>query len=107
MGEGGTPIFTVRATPLNTRCDDVRNFIFRPESTAMKTVNLKSDMPLVLEALQRLDGELASARTGQSDFPEAGPRLRLNRRGRRYSRRSAKAFTRADPNRSDSRLYLR
>jgi hypothetical protein len=28
----------------------------------MKTVNLKSDMPLVQEALQRLDGELALAR---------------------------------------------
>jgi hypothetical protein len=34
----------------------------------MKTVNLKSDMPSVLEALQRLDGELASARQGKATF---------------------------------------
>jgi len=30
----------------------------------MKTVNLKSDMPQVHEALQRLDRELALARQG-------------------------------------------
>jgi len=33
-----------------------------PEGHAIKTVNLKSDMPLVREALQRLERELALAR---------------------------------------------
>jgi hypothetical protein len=34
----------------------------------MKTVNLKSDMPLVREALQRLDHELAMARQEHAAF---------------------------------------
>lgn len=38
------------------------NFIFRSESTAIKTVNLKPDMPAVAEALQRLEREVALAR---------------------------------------------
>jgi hypothetical protein len=37
-------------------------FHVRPESTAMKTVNLKSDMPQVSEALQRMHLELETAR---------------------------------------------
>jgi hypothetical protein len=39
-------------------------FIFRL-ATAMKTVNLKSDMPSVQEALQRLEREIALARREQ------------------------------------------
>jgi hypothetical protein len=46
------------------RCwiDSPPNLIFRSESTVMKTVNLKPDMPSVQEALQRLDRELRVAR---------------------------------------------
>jgi hypothetical protein len=36
-----------------------------PEGRAIKTVNLKSDMPSVQEALQRLDREIALARQGK------------------------------------------
>jgi hypothetical protein len=36
-----------------------------PEGQTIKTVNLKSDMPSVQEALQRLDREIALARQGR------------------------------------------
>lgn len=38
----------------------------RSEGHAIKTVNLKSDMPSVQEALQRLDREIALARHGSA-----------------------------------------
>jgi hypothetical protein len=59
---GGYLDFQRRSEPSNARRVAAPNFIFRSESTAMKTVNLKSDMPQVQEALQRLDRELALAR---------------------------------------------
>jgi hypothetical protein len=37
-----------------------------PDGNAMKTVNLKSDMPPVREALERLERALASARQNQA-----------------------------------------
>ncbi|MGO9166072.1 MAG: hypothetical protein ACLP56_04305, partial [Candidatus Sulfotelmatobacter sp.] len=65
-GEGGYPrLFSGKAsdpTLAPTTPQRAPNFIFRSESTAMKTVNLKSDMPQVHEALQRMDRELAVAR---------------------------------------------
>ncbi len=61
-GDGGYPYFQPANEPSNARRDDTTNFIFQSESTAMKTVNLKSDMPAVHEALQRMDRELAVAR---------------------------------------------
>jgi hypothetical protein len=38
----------------------------RPEDVSIKTVNLKSDMPQVHEAMQRLERELALARQGNA-----------------------------------------
>jgi hypothetical protein len=37
----------------------------KPEGHVIKTINLKSDMPSVQEALQRLDREIAVARAGK------------------------------------------
>jgi hypothetical protein len=54
--------FQPKSARSNTRRNEAPNFIFGPESTAMKTVNLKSDMPQVHEALHRLDRELVLAR---------------------------------------------
>jgi hypothetical protein len=67
-GGGGYPDFQRRSEPSNARRDHTPKFIFRSESTAMKTVNLKSDMPLVREALQRLDRELALARQDRTEL---------------------------------------
>jgi len=38
----------------------------RPKGRAIRTVNLKSDMPVVREALQRMDRELAVARQSKA-----------------------------------------
>ena len=106
IGGGGYPYFSAseRAIPRSPRRRP--NFILRSESTAMKTINLKSDMPLIREALQRLDRELALGTSGEDDAAETGARLRLNRRRRRHSHRRAKAFVGDDTERSDSRMHL-
>src|ERR1700733_3349331 len=56
------PVFRPGSQPPNPRRNVVPNLVFRSESTAMKTVNLKSDMPQVHQALQRLERELVLAR---------------------------------------------
>jgi hypothetical protein len=65
-GEGeGSPIFSVGAGGSNASHDDdaaTPNFIFESGIHSVKTVNLKSDMPVVSDALQRLDRELKVAR---------------------------------------------
>ncbi len=65
-GGGGYPDFPPESEPSTAHRYDAPNFIFGSESIAMKTVNLKSDMPQVHEALQRLDRELAVARAAKA-----------------------------------------
>ena len=61
-GGGGYPDFQRRSERSKTRGTGPTNFIFRSEFKVIKTVDLKSDLPQVHEALQRLDRELALAR---------------------------------------------
>jgi len=61
-GGGGYPHFQHTSEPPAPAATALPNFIFGSASTAMKIVNLKSDMPQVHQALQQLDRELALAR---------------------------------------------
>jgi hypothetical protein len=61
--------------------------------TIIKTVNLKTGMPTVTEALQHLERELARP-SGRMRGPEADPRLWIKWGRRRHSHRGAKTFDR-------------
>jgi hypothetical protein len=61
--------------------------------SVIKTVNLKSDMPEVEEALQRLDRELALARKEGLRLLKVVHGLRIDRGWRRHSHCGAKAAT--------------
>src|SRR5580700_4564403 len=61
-GGGGIPRFFPQLEPSQALRDHAAKIYFRIATAAMKTVNLKSDMPSVHEALQRLERELATAR---------------------------------------------